>query len=128
MIRPAQPCDFSAIGSLIPQPAEAENICYVLEDKHQIKGLVLLRSDDIIALSEHQTKRHNPRAAQKLLTYLQRRKQFLFAELTVDEPELLKLYHRNGFKIIQTSDNGRLRLCWAAGASKYQHPRQKGAS
>ena len=128
MIRPAQPRDFSAISNLIPQPAETEKVCYVFVDRHQIKGVVRLHGDNIVTLNEYKNKRHNVRAAQKLLIYLQRRRRFLLAELTANQTELLKLYHLNGFKIINVSTNEHLQLCWSAGVSKYRRPRLKGES
>ena len=132
MIRPTQLSDICAsrdfnVPTCSPLP-EAEEVCYAFVDHHQIKGIVHLHGDNIITLSEYKTQRHNVRAAQKLLAYLQRHRRFLLAELTANQTELLKLYHLNGFKIINVSTNEHLQLCWSAGVSKYRRPRLKGES
>ena len=87
---------------------------FLFEDKHQIKALACLDEKHCIRTFFTENFWHKPKAAYKLVRYLQRHYSSLHLSVESSNMDMIKFYHEMGFKIVQ-ENSPFVMMSWSLG-------------
>ena len=87
---------------------------FVFEDKHRIKGYIIIAQNRIEKLWIYQGI-NNIKIASKLIEYVRRNRAIITTDIFASDDKILRVFQNKGFKIVNVENDIKLTFAWAKG-------------